>query len=291
MPLILNGTLAARALTEDLRTRMKVFSVPPKLSIIQVGALPQSTLYVEKKKQCGKDVGIDVEHIQLSDRVSFEEIERIVLSRNNDVSVSGIIVQLPLPDHLEKQRVIDCVSPEKDVDGLTTVNKQKMEEGKDDAFSPATARGIMSLLSFYKVPIQGKSVVVLGRSDLVGKPTAFLFKRMGAEVSVCHSKTTNTKELTQKADIVVSAIGKPHFLDVTYFGKNQIVVDVGINQLTAELASTYPQKKIVGDVDFDAVAPHVTAISPVPGGVGPMTVISLMENVFSSACVRLLGRT
>jgi methylenetetrahydrofolate dehydrogenase (NADP+)/methenyltetrahydrofolate cyclohydrolase len=291
MPLILNGTLAARALTEDLRTRMKVFSVPPKLSIIQVGALPQSTLYVEKKKQCGKDVGIEVEHIQLPDTVSFEEIERVIFSRNNDVSVSGIIVQLPLPAHLEKQRVIDCVSPEKDVDGLTTINKQGIEQGKENVFFPATARGIISLLLFYKVPIQGKAVAVLGRSDLVGKPTALLLKKMGALVSVCHSKTENTREVTQKADIIVVAIGKPHFLDRTYIGKNQIVVDVGINQLTAELANVYPQKKIVGDVDFDAVAPHVTAISPVPGGVGPMTVISLMENVFSSACVRLLGRT
>lgn len=291
MPLVLNGTLAGKALTHDLHTRMKVFSVPPKLSIVQVGSYAQSTIYIERKKECGKNVGIDVEHIKLPDTVSFEEIERVISDRNSDTSVSGIIVQLPLPPHLEKQKVIDCVAPEKDVDGLTTVNKQKMEKGDEGAFFPATARGILSLLLFYKVPIEGKRVAVLGRSDLVGKPTALLFKKAGALVSVCHSKTVNTKEITQRADIIIVAVGKPLLIDRSYIGKGQVVVDVGINPLSPDALQKYPDKKIVGDVDFDAVAPYVSAISPVPGGVGPMTVISLMENVFSSACARLLGRT
>lgn len=291
MPLILNGTLAGKALTHDLHTRMKVFSLPPKLSIIQVGSQSQSNVYIEKKKECGKNVGIEVEHIQLPKEVSFEDVERIINHCNDDKSVSGIIVQLPLPPHLEKQKVIDCIVPKKDVDGLTTVNKQKMENGDEGAFFPATARGILSLLLFYKVPIEGKRVAVLGRSDLVGKPTALLFKKAGALVSVCHSKTVNTKEITQRADIIVVAVGKPLFFDTTYLGKNQVVIDVGINPMSPEALQKYPYKKIVGDVDFDAIAPHVSALSPVPGGVGPMTVISLMENVFSSACAKLLGRT
>jgi len=206
---------------------------------------------------------------------------------NADSSVSGIIVQLPLPSALSVEKTINAIDPEKDVDGLTAVNEQLFKEGKP-RFIPATARGIIELLEWYHLPLFDAKVAVLGRSKLVGAPTALLLKKKGALVTVCHSKTPNTKTITRRSDIIIVAIGKPKLITAEYIRRNrtQTVIDVGINARTevgeAKLLEEIPRSVIVGDVDFDEVKDKVAAISPVPGGVGPMTVAALFENVVSA---------
>ena len=289
MPLILDGTIARKHHEKELSDFISKFAEKPKLAIFQIGNDERSSLYIEQKKKCGKKVGVDVAHIHVAEDVSFEDLKGKIIEKNKDTGVSGIIVQLPLPLHIPRQDVIDLIDSSKDVDGLTSYNKEKLSKGDEKAFVPATARGIMSLLAFYNVSLKGKKAAVLGRSELVGKPTAFMLSLAGADVTVCHSKTENTKEIVKGADVVVVAIGKPLFIDESFVRREHVIVDVGINAVSGALLEEVPDKKIVGDVNFKKVAPLVSAISPVPGGVGPMTVISLMENVFAAKCAKIAG--
>lgn len=286
--ILLDGKKVSDDIAEKLRKQITAFSSPPALAIVQVGEREESSAYIERKKIFGKSIGVSVRHILLPELSG----ETVVLGRirelNADALVSGIIVQLPLPPRLNCQKIIDAIAPEKDTDGLTSVQAAARKAVRAGAVTPATARGVMELLRFYQIPIRGKKVAVLGRSALVGTPTAEALRRAGAEVTVCHSKTTNTKEITRASDIIIVAIGKPKLIDESYFrgDKTQVVVDVGITSVTEKgterLEEEIPKKKLVGDVDFEAVKDRVAAISPVPGGVGPMTVAALFENLVSA---------
>jgi methylenetetrahydrofolate dehydrogenase (NADP+)/methenyltetrahydrofolate cyclohydrolase len=233
-----------------------------------VGSDASSTAYIEQKKKFGTKIGAAVDHIKFAADASFDEIREKISSLNADKGIHGIIIQLPLPSHLDKLELIALISPDKDVDGLT----------KDSKFIPATARGILALLDFYKITVKGKKIAMLGRSMLVGAPTARLLTSHGAHVTICHSQTANEEEITKASDIIIVAIGKAELIDEKYIGTNHpVIVDVGINSLAGRL---------VGDVSFKKIEALVSAISPVPGGVGPMTVLSLFENLVLTAGIK-----
>ena len=278
MPLLLDGKKVRDEIAKTLREKIAKFLSPPTLAIIQIEEREESTAYIERKKAFGKSIGVSVRHISLLESVSEAEVVQQIDALNADEGVSGVIVQLPLPAHLDRVRIQNAVGLPKDADGLA--------EGSD--FTPATARGIVELLEFYDIPVLRKRVAVLGRSALVGTPTAEALRKAGAEVTVCHSQTPNTKTITRASDIIVVAIGKPRRIGGEYFRNDgtQTVIDVGITAVTEKgeerLEEEIPKRKLVGDVDFDSVKDIVAAISPVPGGVGPMTVAALFENLVSA---------
>jgi 5,10-methylene-tetrahydrofolate dehydrogenase/methenyl tetrahydrofolate cyclohydrolase len=281
--MLLDGKIARDARMKVLKTSFDVLSFVPTLAIIQVGDNPDSTVYIEQKKKFAKKIGTTALHFKFSEDVSYDELSQKVSTLNLDSAIHGIIIQLPLPPHLNKDAVIALVHPKKDVDGLTEENQKLLAEGHP-RFVPATARGILTLLDFYGIEIKGARIAVLGRSRLVGGPTTLALRARGAQVSVCHSQTTNTREITNASDIVVVAIGRPEYVDATYIKKGSVVIDVGINSIQGQkLDEEIPQRKVVGDVKFSEVSPLARAISPVPGGVGPMTVLSLFENLLDAA--------
>lgn len=294
MTLILDGKTASKVIADTLRADISRMKEKPLLAIIQIGALAESSAYINRKKAIGESTGALVLHIELPESATESEIKTHLMRFNKDEYVHGVLVQLPLPGHLDSKKIIDVIAPEKDVDGLTSANVRARQEGKANAVIPAVARGIIELFRFYKIPIQGKKVAILGRSALVGAPTAEAMQREGAEITVCHSKTPNTEDITRASDIVVAAIGKPRLVGASYFrdDKTQVVVDVGITAVTEKgterLEEEIPKKKLVGDVDFEAVKDKVAAISPVPGGVGPMTVVSLFQNLVDIRCLQRL---
>jgi methylenetetrahydrofolate dehydrogenase (NADP+)/methenyltetrahydrofolate cyclohydrolase len=267
---ILDGKKVRDSLSEKLREKIAKLGKKPKLVIFQVGNDERSSTYIKQKKIFGEKIGFDVEYIQLDNTVVESELISKINQKNADESVSGIIVQMPLPESLNPVRITDAISPEKDADGLSSVNIKKFFVNDKSAIVPATAKGIISLLDFYKIKIAGKKVTVVGRSLIAGRSIANAFLNRDATVTVCHSKTKNLKEETKSADILVVAVGKAKFFKKDFVKKGQVVVDVGINKI---------KDKICGDVDFKNVSKVVGAISPVPGGVGPMTVISLFENM------------
>lgn len=282
MALILSGTRAQEARVSYLQKKVDTLSRKPCLAIIQVGSISESTVYINQKKKMGLLVGIEVRHVSLPESISFDELVSQIQKNNTDSSVDGIIVQLPLPQYLDKQAVIEAIDPIKDADGLTLTNQTALQAGLSGIPIPATARGVLSLLQHYNIPVKGRRVVVLGRSALVGAPVAKLVELAGATVTVCHSKTLNTKEVTRNADIVIVAIGKKHFVTKDFVSSGQVIVDVGINAGTREDKT----RVLMGDVAYEEVLPFVSAITPVPGGVGPMTVVSLFENVLEIALKR-----
>lgn len=270
-----------------LQRKVEALLPKPKLVILQVGGNRESTAYIAQKKRFGGKIGVLVDHRLLPVSVSADELVRNIQEFNADSSVHGIIVQLPLPATLLPERVINAIDPMKDIDGLTTASEELFRKGKP-RFIPATARGIAELLEYYGIPIAGRKVAVLGRSRLVGAPTALLFTEKGARVTVCHSTTPDVPAITRASDIIVVSIGKPKLVSAEYFrnDQTQVVVDVGINTITprgsGKLLEEIPKSTLVGDVDFENVKNKVAAISPVPGGVGPMTVAALFENLVSA---------
>lgn len=281
IPKILDGAAVRDVLRHGMREALGHLlafdpTVPrPGLLIIQVGDKKESATYIRIKKTYGEYVGVRVEHAHLPAESTFEDVVSVIEKANNDTAIHGIILQLPLPAHLHEatSRIIDRISPAKDVDGLTSTSTALLHAGKP-GFVPATAKGVMSLLDFYGIECSGKKVVVMGRSALVGGPIAHLLKARGAEVAVVHSATKNPTAITQTADILIVAIGKPHLVDDRYVKPGQVIVDVGI--------TVNEDKRIQGDVDVASVAGIVAHYSPVPGGVGPLTVASLFENVFQA---------
>jgi methylenetetrahydrofolate dehydrogenase (NADP+)/methenyltetrahydrofolate cyclohydrolase len=267
---ILDGKKVRDFIADKIQLELKKLKVSPKLAIIQVGNDPRSSAYVKQKKIFGEKLGFKVEYIQLDKKISQNELILRIEGLNADKFVHGIIVQLPLSKNLSESKVTESISPEKDVDGMNSENIKALLEGSGDGFIPATTKGIISLLDFYKMKIESKKVVIVGRSLLVGRPTALAFLNRNATVTICHSKTKNLKEEIKRADIIISAIGKPLFIKKSFIKKGQIIIDVGITKVGDVL---------VGDVDFKAINNIVSAITPVPGGVGPMTVISLFQNV------------
>jgi methylenetetrahydrofolate dehydrogenase (NADP+) / methenyltetrahydrofolate cyclohydrolase len=282
MALLLQGATVRNGATERLKKRIEDLTAKPHLVIIQIGDRDDSAAYIAAKKRFGDKIGARVTHVKFAQDVLQEEIIKKILEYNGDTSVHGIIVQVPLPEHLNKDGVIDAIDPTKDVDGLTAVNLKRLWENKPGAVVPATTRGIAELLRFYNIPVEGKRVVVLGRSSLVGKPTALYFTHRNATVTVCHSHTLNLLEETKKADIIIVATGKPGLITRDHVLPHQTVIDVGINTVQGKLEEEIEGKKIVGDVDFLGVEKIVSAITPVPGGVGVMTVLSLFENLLDA---------
>ena len=264
MTLILDGTKASAAIADTLKKRIRDLAQRPCLAVIQIGDRRESTTYIARKRDFGERIGAEVRHLVLPESVTEAEVLARIEECNRDAAVHGILLQLPIPHGLPLQKLLNAIVLAKDVDGLAA----------GSTFVPATARGIAELLQFYRIPIRGKKIAMLGRSALVGAPTARLLSHLGGVVTVCHSETPNTREVTRASEIIVVAIGKPRQIDATYFtaGAGQTVVDVGITS----------QETLVGDVNFEAVKDMVVAISPVPGGVGPMTVAALFENLLDA---------
>lgn len=271
--MILDGKKVRDFLAENIKKELNKVGQKPKLVILQVGNDERSSAYVKQKKMFGEKLGFEVEYIQFPKKVLEKELISRINIYNEDKSTNGIIIQLPLPKNLDTLKLIEVVSSEKDVDGLNSKNLRLILEGRSGGFIPATTKGIFSLLDFYKIKIEGKKVVVIGRSLLVGRPTAIIFLNRNATVTICHTKTKNLKQEILKADIVVSAVGHPNLIKKNFVRKGQIIIDVGITKVGDIL---------VGDVDYKAVNKLVKAITPVPGGVGPMTVISLFENLLTA---------
>ncbi len=239
------------------------------LAVIQVGKDPASTVYVNNKKKACEYIGIKSLSYELPEEATEQELLSIVEELNGRDDVDGILVQLPLPEHMNEDKVLLAIAPEKDVDCFHPINVGNLSIGRPGYVS-CTPAGIIQLLKRSGIEIEGKECVVLGRSNIVGKPMAMLLLRENGTVTVCHSRTRNLKEITRRADILVVAVGKPRFVDAEYVKKGAIVVDVGIHR--------NEEGKLCGDVDFDSVAPLASAITPVPGGVGPMTIAMLMWN-------------
>ncbi|MBI2475639.1 MAG: bifunctional 5,10-methylenetetrahydrofolate dehydrogenase/5,10-methenyltetrahydrofolate cyclohydrolase [Candidatus Taylorbacteria bacterium] len=291
MPKLLDGrTLRDKGIAR-LKRMMAQSGQKPTLAIIQIGNLDESRVYIEQKRKFAEKIGAGFVHQKFSDDAAEKVLVKAIEKLNQDRSIHGIVVQLPMPVRLNKQKIIDVIITPKDVDGLTAENKKLFESGDPRAVAPATARGVLSLLRFYKIPVAGKKATVIGRSALVGGPIATLLRREGALVTVCHSQTLNAAALSRAADILIVAAGKPRLVTKDYVSAGQTVIDVGINSLEGDafhathakkLEEEIPKRRLVGDVDFESVKDIVGAISPVPGGVGPMTVVSLFENLVSA---------
>lgn len=270
---ILSGRDSADALLATLREQVK--KLDPKLVVVQVGEDPASASYIKQKLKSCEAVGMRSEHIHLPADIEREELLETIDTLNNDADVTGFIVQLPLPKHLQGSvsEVIDRIRPDKDVDGFGVLNTGRLFLDAGAApLLPATPSGVMLMLKHYNIDVAGKHAVILGRSNIVGKPMALLLLQAGATVTICHSKTQNLSQHTKMADILVAAIGKAKFVTTDMLKPGAIVIDVGMNRLDG---------KLCGDTDYDALLPIVSAITPVPGGVGPMTVAALINN-----CVR-----
>lgn len=277
MAIIIDGKELSKKLKEQMKDRvaqMRQQGIVPKLVVVLVGNNSASEVYVRNKhKACG-EVGIESEVIKMPEETTQQELLDVVKGLNEDRTVDGILVQLPLPGQINEKVVLRSILPEKDVDGFHPVNVGLLSIG-DDCYAPATPSGIIAMFKEYGIEIAGKHCVIIGRSNIVGKPMAALLLRHNATVTVCHSKTKNLGELTRQADIVIVATGHRHTLTADMVKEGAVVIDVGMNR--NELG------KLCGDVDFDEVKEKASFITPVPGGVGPMTITELLENTILAA--------
>lgn len=274
--MLLDGKALSNKIKAELKLKVSSLAAKyndvPTLSIIMVGNNSASEIYVRNKVKTASLIGIKAEVINLDESVGMEELISTIDSLNNDNKVNGIIVQLPLPHHLHEQTVIDRISDEKDVDGFGLLNKGKLFSGIT-SLRPATPHGIMKLFEEYDICLEGKNAVVIGRSNIVGKPIALMLLEKNATVTIAHSRTVNLKDICKNADIIVVAVGKKHFLTADMVKNGAVIVDVGINRVDG---------KVYGDVDFDAVKDKVSYITPVPGGVGPLTIVTLLDNTINA---------
>jgi len=261
MAQILDGTALAKKIKNELKERIEQENIKACLAVVLVGDDPASRIYVNGKKNDCKEIGIESREIALPASTTEGELLGIIDELNKDNSVNGILVQLPLPKAINEKVIINAINPKKDVDGFHPMTE----------FTPCTPGGIMEFFAEYDIPIEGKNCVVIGRSNIVGKPMARLLLNANGTVTVCHSKTKNLSEYTKNADILVAAIGKPEFVTTDMVKEGAVVIDVGMDRL--------PDGKLVGDVDFENVKEKASYITPVPGGVGPMTRAELMKNV------------
>lgn len=277
MATIIDGKELSKKLKEQMKDRvaqMRQQGIVPKLVVVLVGNNSASEVYVRNKhKACG-EVGIESEVIKMPEETTQQELLDVVKGLNEDRTVDGILVQLPLPGQINEKVVLRSILPEKDVDGFHPVNVGLLSIG-DDCYAPATPSGIIAMFKEYGIEIAGKHCVIIGRSNIVGKPMAALLLRHNATITVCHSKTQNLGELTRQADIVIVATGHRHTLTADMVKEGAVVIDVGMNR--NELG------KLCGDVDFDEVKEKASFITPVPGGVGPMTITELLENTILAA--------
>ncbi|WP_459816955.1 bifunctional methylenetetrahydrofolate dehydrogenase/methenyltetrahydrofolate cyclohydrolase FolD [Campylobacter concisus] len=274
---ILDGKAVSLKVKESVKVRadeLKKFGVEPTLAVVLVGEDKASQTYVRAKEKACNEYGIKSVAHRLSENTTQNELLALINVLNLDDSIHGILVQLPLPKHIDTNVVLAAIDPRKDVDGFHAVNVGKLVSGLD-GFVPCTPLGVMEILKEYGIDVAGLNAVVIGRSNIVGKPMANLLLNASATVTVTHSKTKNLKEICKNADLIVAAIGRPFFLKADMVKDGAVVVDVGINRLD--------DGKLVGDVDFDEVAPKCSYITPVPGGVGPMTIAMLLNNTILAA--------
>ncbi len=272
---VIDGKLVAKTIREELKTKIsdayELYGKKFKLSVIIAGEDPASEIYVRNKSKACEEAGIISETIKLPADVSQEKLELTVKNLVDDETVDGILVQLPLPKGLDAKRVLKLIPPEKDVDGFSDSNIGRLTLFSDDALYSCTPHGIMKLLEFYNVPLCGKHAVVVGRSNIVGKPMALMLLEKDCTVTICHSKTTDLAEFTKTADILVCAVGKKHLITADMVKDGAVVVDAGMNRENG---------KLYGDVDYDEVSKKASLITPVPGGVGPMTITMLLYNTY-----------
>ncbi len=263
----LDGKLLSSKIKDEVKAKADSYHLTPILAVITIGDDEASKVYVENKRKACEYVGMSMMHFDYADVVKESVVIRKIKELNKDKTVSGIILQLPLPECFDSKKIINTISPLKDVDGLTEVSQGRLFMG-EEGFVPCTPKGIIEILDYYKINLEGKHVVVVGRSELVGKPIMIECINRNATVTMCHSKTKNLEKYTKDADVLIVAVGKKHMIDKTMVKKGVVIIDVGITRI---------EKKIYGDVnpDVEEVASYVT---PVPGGVGPMTVAMLMKN-------------
>ncbi len=274
---IISGKIISAAVKERIAAEVKELKskgMTPGLAVIIVGTDPASQVYVGSKERTCIELGMYSEKYELPENTTNEELLALVEKLNNDDKIHGILCQLPLPKHLDEKAVIDAIKPSKDVDAFHVQNVGKIMLGDYD-FLPCTPAGIMEMLKYANIDPQGKHCVVIGRSNIVGKPMAMLMLHANATVTICHSRTGNLKEICREADILVASVGKAKFVTPDMVKDGAVVIDVGINR--------DENGKLCGDVDYAAVAPKCSAITPVPGGVGPMTIAMLMQNTLTSA--------
>ena len=278
---ILDGKAVSLKVKESVKVRadeLKKFGVEPTLAVVLVGEDKASQTYVRAKEKACNEYGIKSVAHRLSENTTQNELLALINVLNLDDSIHGILVQLPLPKHIDTNVVLAAIDPQKDVDGFHAVNVGKLVSGLD-GFVPCTPLGVMEILKEYGIDVTGLNAVVIGRSNIVGKPMANLLLNASATVTITHSKTKNLKEICKNADLIVAAIGKPFFLKADMVKDGAVVVDVGINRLD--------DGRLVGDVDFDEVAPKCSYITPVPGGVGPMTIAMLLNNTILAAQAKI----
>ena len=275
---LIDGKLISSQIKDECKEKvasLKEKGIEVTLAVIQVGEDPASSVYVNNKKKACEYIGANSLSYNLPEDSTQEDLLKIIDDLNNDPKVDGILVQLPLPKHFDEDEVIRRINPDKDVDGFHPINVGRLSIG-EKGFVSCTPAGIIELLKRSNVEIEGKECVIIGRSNIVGKPMSMLMLRENATVTVCHSRTKNLKEVTKRADILIVAIGKPKMIDASYVKDGAVVIDVGIHRPDPD------SKKLCGDVDFESVEPIAGKITPVPGGVGPMTIAMLMSNLVNS---------
>lgn len=280
MAQLIDGKRISQEIKDELKERVaryKEQGTEIALAVIQVGKDPASTVYVGNKKKACEYIGIRSASYELPEETTEQELLELIEKLNQDTAIYGILVQLPLPKHIEEDHIIQAIAPEKDVDGFHPQSVGRLSIGQP-GFVSCTPAGIIQLLKRSNISIEGKECVVIGRSNIVGKPMALLLLRENGTVTICHSKTRNIQEITKRADILVAAVGRPKMIDASYVKEGAVVIDVGIHR--------NENNKLCGDVDFDSVEPLASAITPVPGGVGPMTIAMLMYNCVEAVELR-----
>lgn len=279
MAKILSGKVVSQRIKDELKVEaenLKKEGINPGLAVIIVGDDPASKVYVNNKKKACAEIGIYSEEYALPAETTQDELLALIDKLNNKDDISGILVQLPVPKHIDEETIINAISPKKDVDAFHPVNVGKIMVGNYD-FVPCTPAGVMELIKESGIDVAGKECVIVGRSNIVGKPQAMLLLHANGTVTICHSKTKNLKEVTKRADILVAAVGIPEMITGDMIKEGAVVIDVGINRIAP--------KKLVGDVHFESAEKVAGAITPVPGGVGPMTIAMLMRNTLKAAVI------
>lgn len=277
----MSNIIDGKSIAEEIRTSIKeqvskmkeAMNINPSLTVILVGDNPASQVYVRNKERACIEVGIDSNIIRMSEKTSEQELLDTIQKLNEDRSVHGILVQLPLPEQINEDKIIAAIDPNKDVDGFHPINRGKLFAG-EKSLEPCTPMGIIRLLDHIGYEIEGKNAVIIGRSNIVGKPVALMLLKRNATVTIVHTRTKDIKSITQTADILVVAVGRAKIVDSSYIKEGAVVIDVGINRLDG---------KLCGDVDFDDVKDKAGYITPVPRGVGPMTIAMLLENTLTAA--------
>lgn len=274
---VISGKQLAKELRENMKEEINLLKqrgITPHLTVILIGDDPASHSYVNGKKKASEEVGISSEIIKLDATITEDELLDKIQELNKDPNVHGILVQLPLPEHIDEQKVIETIDPKKDVDGFHPINVGRMMIGQD-TFLPCTPFGILKMLQSINIDMSGKHAVIIGRSNIVGKPMGQLLLNENATVTYCHSRTKDLRKYTLSADILIVAVGKEHIVDGSYIKDGAVVIDVGVNRTK--------EGKLTGDVDFEDAKEKASYITPVPGGVGPMTITMLLENTIKAA--------